>query len=359
MGRSQCYLSCATASWLPLRAKKENMYKEILCDINNLWDGYRLSHRGKYDCQDVIAFDKNRTYNLNKLQKLMEEKEWDKIFRYYNFKIYQPKERSVDAMTFRGRIMQHVLCDKVLRPYFEPRLIETNCACRITKGTDYAIRIAKSNLVEFLKRHKDGYVLKIDVKKYFPSIDREILKNKLKSFPDKEILELINYLIDKSPGDVGIPIGNQSSQWFALYYLDGVDRLAKEKYRIKYYVRYMDDIVIIHEDKYWLRLTLKAMQDYARDKLHLIFNGKTQISPLKRGFSFLGWRFIYTETGKVLFRISRDKIKSRKRKIREINILFDRNIISKSEYAERKQSICSYLSRGNTYKFVKKYLWLN
>ena len=251
------------------------MYDNIICNFKNIKEAYRLAHRSKTNSKEVIEFDKNKIYNLNKLLDKLKNKSWDDIFKYYRFYIYEPKERVVDALTFEGRIVQHILCDKILRPYFEKRLVKENCACRIGKGTDYAVNLIKNGLYKFLKHNNSGYVLKMDVKKYFPSIDRNVLKELISNFPDKDILELLYFIIDNSPGDTGIPIGNQSSQWFSLYYLDKIDRIIKEKYKIKYYARYVDDLIIIHEDREYLKMLLNELREFAYNRLKLTFNNKT------------------------------------------------------------------------------------
>nr|DAJ55370.1 MAG TPA: hypothetical protein [Caudoviricetes sp.] len=315
------------------------MYQEIMCNFENIYEAYRLAHRGKTNSPDVIEFDKHKLYNLNRILEYLQKKEWDKLFKYYRFKLYDPKERIVDAMVFEGRIVQHVLCDKILRPFFDKRLVKENCACRIGKGTDYANNLVKQGLTKVLRKHKDCYVLKMDVRKYFPSIDRSVLKNLISIFPDKEILELLYYIIDHCPEENGLPIGNQTSQWFALFYLNPIDRIIKEKYRIKYYARYMDDLTIILAD----RQLLNELRYVAKEKLHLLFNSKTQLIPLYKGFSFLGWR--YKIMGKkIIKRIDNSKRKSRIETIR--------NIKTPEQYISVKQ----YLSRGNTWLFQKHYL---
>lgn len=315
------------------------MYQEIMCNFKNIYDAYRLAHRGKTNSPDVIEFDKHKLYNLNKILEYLQKKEWDKIFKYYRFKLYDPKERVVDAMVFEGRIVQHVLCDKILRPFFDKRLVKENCACRIGKGTDYANNLVKQGLSKVLRTHKDCYVLKMDVRKYFPSIDRSVLKELISIFPDKDILELLYYIIDHSPEENGLPIGNQTSQWFALFYLNTIDRIIKEKYRIKYYARYMDDLIIILAD----RQLLTELRYAAKETLHLLFNNKTQLIPLHKGFCFLGWR--YKIIGKkIIKRIDNSKRKTRINTIRNIKT------------PEQLQSVTQYLNRGNTWQFQKYYL---
>jgi RNA-directed DNA polymerase len=265
-----------------------NVYTDVICNFENLREAYRLAHRSKSECPEVIEFDRDILGNLLILKRQLINKEWDKIFEYYRFEITVPKKRIVDALTFRGRIVQHVLCDNILKPWFEKRLVKENCACREDKGTQYAANLVKQGMVKFLKNHDDGYCLKMDVKSYFPSIDRKTLKEMLKDFPYEDIKEFLFWIIDHCPESNGLPIGNQTSQWMALYYLNKIDRIIKEKYRIKYYARYMDDLIIIHEDKKYLEKLLSELTIFANDKLKLTFNDKTQIFPLHKGISFLG-----------------------------------------------------------------------
>lgn len=326
------------------------MYQEIICNFDNLREAYRLAHRGKTNAADVVEFDKDKFYNLNKLLKKLQNKQWNDIFRYYRFTITEPKERIVDAMLFEGRIVQHVLCDKILRPYFEARLVKENCACRENKGTDYAVKLVRQGMVKFLKQYADGWVLKMDVSKFFPSIDRETLKTMLAKFPDKEIVELLYFIIDSSPDEKGMPIGNQTSQWFALYYLDPIDRIIKEKFRIKCYSRYMDDLVIIDESKEKLKRLWTELSAVAKEKLKLQFNAKTQLMPLYKGVTFLGWRIVPTANRGIYMKIENGKRKMRVDKIKEI--WWDSDAESRET---RLRSIEANLDKGNTYMFQKRH----
>ena len=148
-------------------------------------------------------------------------------------------------------------------------------------------------------------------------------------------------------------MGNQTSQWFALYYLDPLDRLIKEKMRIKHYVRYMDDGILIHESKEYLNEVLKQMR-LVTDSLKLELNAKTQIFPLSEGVDFLGFRFYLTDTGKVIKRLrtsNKRRWKRRLRKFKEDYRKGDRT------FDEIKRSLVSYsghLSHGHTYKLQRK-----
>lgn len=217
--------------------------------------------------------------------------------------IYDPKKREIQASYFRDRVVQHSLCDNILAPYFENRLVYDCAACRKEKGTHFAMRRLSEFMRRFYKDHgTNGCFLKCDVRKYFDSVDHEVLKQRLAIFPDDRVRELLYMIIDshnKGEGK-GLPLGNQTSQWFALYYLDPVDRLIKEKYRIKYYSRYMDDLVLIHDDKEYLKEVLAGIREYAEKRLNLEFNEKTQVFPLSQGVDYLGWHFYLSDTGKAI-----------------------------------------------------------
>ena len=160
-----------------------------------------------------------------------------------------------------------------------------------------------------------GFFLKCDVRKYFETIDHAVLKNKLgKTIKDNDVYELLCRIIDSyenAPGK-GLPLGNQASQWFALLYLDAADRLIKERLQIKYYVRYMDDFILLHQDKNYLLDCLREIKSIFHNDLLLELNSKTQIFPVKNGVKYLGWHFYLTDSGKVV----RKLLTSGKRRIK-------------------------------------------
>ena len=157
------------------------------------------------------------------------------------------------------------------------------------------------------------FFLKIDISNYFASIQHKILKQKLLrcGFEERE-LQLMFAFIDSSNFEtgVGLPLGNQTSQWFALLYLDEIDRLIKEKLKIKFYIRYMDDLILIHQNKTKLRDCKQIVEKVCFEKLKLNLNSKTQIGRLCDGINFLGFRNILTEKGRVI-RVLRQQAKFR------------------------------------------------
>lgn len=207
-------------------------------------------------------------------------------------------------------------------------------------------------MTKILKYEENPYVLKIDIKKFFPSIDRDTLKNILSKFPDKEVLELLYFIIDSAPEDKGIPIGNQTSQWFALYYLNELDRTIKEKHSIKFYVRQ----IILDKDKKDLQVLLLELKIKAQKKYKLNFNSKTQITPIRHGISFLGWKIFPVENNKLIQILSNNKKRHKKKKIKEMFNNFKTQKDSQQKFNERYVSTQAHLNKGNTYGFQKQYL---
>lgn len=163
-------------------------------------------------------------------------------------------------------------------------------------------------------------------------------------------------IIDSFNADTGkgLPMGNQSSQWFALYYLDKIERLIKKKYKIKFYTRYMDDSILLHEDKEHLKACLGEIRAYATEKLKLEFNEKTQIFPVSEGMDHLGWRFYLTDTGKVIRRL---RISNKRRFKRRLRAFQKRYRAGEMELEAITRSLASYnghLMHGHTWKLKAK-----
>jgi hypothetical protein len=158
------------------------------------------------------------------------------------------------------------------------------------------------------------------------------------------------------PG-AGLPLGNQTSQWFALYYLDGIDRQIKEKLQVKYYSRYMDDFVLLHHDKKYLQKCLAEIRGICENELKLELNEKTQIFPLKNGVDYLGWHFYITDSGKIIRKLRTSKKKNLKRRFRKMARDYHNWIIDPGEIKRQTTSTYGHLSHGNTYRLRNKLSW--
>lgn len=295
----------------------------------------------------------NLAENLWKIKNSLENRTY-KVSGYNKFMIFDPKEREIQALSYYDRIVQHVLCDEVLTPFFDKRLIYDNCACRIGKGTHFALKRLSTFFQQHYKKYgANGYILKCDIRKYFPSIHHDVLKNRLqKIIPDKDILSLLFHIIDSfehSP-DRGLPMGNQTSQLFALYYLDPLDRFIKEKLKIKHYVRYMGDLVLLSDDKDYLKNCLKSMQSLVNNQLKLEFNNKTQIFPIKNGVDFLGFHFYLTDSGKIIKKLRRSSKIRFKNRLKKLQHEYKTGNTKLDDINMSLASYYGHLKHGHTYK---------
>jgi hypothetical protein len=297
---------------------------------------------------------------------------------YHAFKVHEPKERDVLAIDFEGKILQHSLCDNVLYPCLSKSFIIDNYASQLQKGTHYGLdRLSKhlrhyffsrkSEAEEKLKikglplpekedwNYSDGWVLKGDFSKYFYTIDHDILfkkvMRKINKVNNVELIDfcewLVRMIIDSTP-DPGIPIGNQSSQLFALINLDDFDHQIKDTWGVKYYGRYMDDFYIIHDNKKELQNILNRIESYISE-LKLTLNHKTQIFPLRHGINYLGFRTFLNSTGKVVKKLRNGSKNKMRRKIRKYRNLLDQGRIKIETVIQSYTSWRGHISHGNTF----------
>jgi hypothetical protein len=328
---------------------------EKICDFQNLYKAHLTARSLKRGKTEVIKFELDLARNLTTLHEQLINKTYQ-MKGYYNFTIYEPKKRDIFAAYYPDRVLLHCICDEVLTPLLQRRVIYDNAACQIGKGTHFAMNRLKKFMREHYKQHgADGYVLKCDIHKYFASIDHRALKIRLeKIVSDRDVRNLLFHFIDSyqtggCPGK-GLPLGNQSSQWFAVYYLDRADRFVKEVLRVRHYVRYMDDFLLLHHDKAFLLDCLTGIRAIVEDELKLELNEKTQIFPLKNGVEFLGWRFYLTDTGKVVLKLKTQSKLRYKRRLNKLQKDYAEGLVDLDKVKNTLASYNGHLKHGHTYK---------
>lgn len=277
----------------------KNLFPQIV-PFQNLLEAFYQAAKGKRERYYVMEFTENLEENLFQLQEELVGQTY-RPGKYSTFQIYHPKPRMISAAPFRDRVVHHALMN-VTGPLLERNFIFDSYANRAGKGTHKAIHRYQS----FLRKH--AYVLKCDVKKYFPSIDHEILKRLIRTrIADRQTLWLIDAIIDGSnpqeevleyfPGDDlltpalrrrGLPIGNLTSQFFANFYLDPFDHFVKETLRCPAYLRYVDDFALFSDRKSQLwdwKPEIARFLETFRLRLH---PRRCQIYPSEIGYGFLG-----------------------------------------------------------------------
>ena len=226
--------------------------------------------------------------------------------KYNIFTIYEPKERTIISQNMQDKVINHLVTRQILYPALLPCLIEENVASRKGKGTKKGLEYYYKYIRNCNIKYNKYYILKCDISKYFASIDHERLKQKLlRKIKDKEALKIVFDIIDSY--DIGLGIGNMTSQCLAIFYLNDLDHYIKENLGIKYYVRYQDDFILFYESKEYLEKCLEYIKEFlAKEKLTL--NKKTRIYSNKQNFIFLGRKKNYNYAN---FRRIKGKIKKR------------------------------------------------
>jgi RNA-directed DNA polymerase len=264
-----------------------NLYEQIT-SLKNLQEADEKAQKGKTNQYGVTLHKRNQESNLLALQDMLVSKTYQ-TSPYDIFTIHEPKERIVYRLPFfPDRIAHHAIMN-VLEPIFVSTFTTDTYSCIKKRGIHKLLRNLKRDLND-----TDGtqYCLKFDIKKFYPSIDHDVMKALLRrKFKDQDLLWLLDEIIDSAPG---LPIGNYLSQYLANFYLSYFDHWIKEEQRVKYYYRYADDIVILDSDKTRLHELLSAITHYLRD-LKLEVKENHQVFPVQaRGIDFVGYVFYHS-----------------------------------------------------------------
>ena len=305
-----------------------NIFDKVI-SLENLRLADEKARKGKLHSYGVKVHDKNRDANLLALHESLKNGTF-KTSKYHIFKIYEPKEREIFRLPYYpDRILHHAIMN-ILEPIWVSVFNKNTYSCIKNRG----IHACAKDVKHALKQDPDGtrYCLKIDVRKCYPSINHEILKQVVRrKIKDSRLLALLDEIIDSVPS--GVPIGNYLSQYFANLFMAYFDHWLKETKGVKYYWRYADDIVILAPNKDVLHSLLHEIRAYLRDNLNLKVKRNYQVFPVdSRGIDFLGYVFYHSHT---LLR------KSIKQKLcRRVAKLNKRKVAPTKE--QYKQQICSW-----------------
>lgn len=326
---------------------------EVMADFNRLYSAYLEARKGKRWKYAVVRFEVNLLENLMALHFLLTSRKY-RPSPYNYFLVHEPKERLIMYNGFRDNIIQHSLCENVLEPRLVKTFIVDNYASQKGKGTHFGLDRLKMFMQRYYRQFgADGWVLKCDIRKYFYSINHDVLKSQLRRIiDDPGVLWLLDLIIDSTEGP-GIPIGNHTSQWFAVLYLSGLDHMIKERLGIKFYGRYMDDFFLIHPDKDYLIYCLEEIKKFLVP-LGLELNHKTAVFPLTQGIDFLGFRTYMTDSGKVVRKIRRDSKNRIRRKLKKFRHLLDEGRIDFETVVQSYSSWTGHAEHRNSYHLIRQ-----
>lgn len=318
----------------------------------------------------LINFELNKMSYISNIYNIIKNDK-NTFYKYNIFIIKEHKYRIIMSANIYDKVINHYFTNNFLNKKLEPYLDKRNIATRKNMGTSYGIEMLK-HYYEIFKKYDKFYILKIDIKKYFYSIDHNVLKSLLKDKLDKDEYKIICNIIDSTnysyvnkkifllkkkynnkevndipyyQKDKGLAIGLMTNQLLAIFYLYKLHEYINRKLKLKYFISYMDDIIILHKDKQYLKYCLKEIEIMLNDVLKLEINkNKTKIVSSNEWLEFLGYRFKVINK-KTIIRIRNKSLKRIKNKIKSTKYLYKNNKIS----LEKAFSII------NNYKYSYKY----
>lgn len=325
-------------------------YFNDVISFDSLYFGLRKSCNGVRWKDSTVNYEANGLKNTLALCEKLENETYE-IGDYQVFKIYEPKERIIMAARLVDRQFQRSLCDNGLYEDITEHFIRDNIAYQMGRGTSDALdRLTYLLRRYYRKNGNKGWVLKCDIHHFFQEINHDVAKEAIrKVVSDKKAAQAVEEIIDSFDGDTGLGLGSQVSQLVALAVLNELDHFIKEKLRIKVYIRYSDDFVLVHPNKEYLQFCYKEIENRLA-RIHLKLNKKTCIHPLEQGIKFLKWRFIITDTGKVLRLMDKKKTSKRRRRLRKLWLKEVCGQVAPGTTAESLRSYLSDAAHGSTYR---------
>lgn len=322
---------------------------------SNLYDSYKKCLRNVKWKASVQTYSANAPLNVFKSFHDLQEGKID-IHKGYEFDLYERgKKRHIRSVHIRERVVQKCLCDYALVPVLGRSLIYDNGASTKGKGVKFARERLQAHLEKYIRQNgSDGYILIFDFKKFFDSIQHRVVLDVMKKgFTDRKIIGLTMKFVGVS-GDIGLGLGSQISQSLCLAVPNMLDHAIKERCRMKFFGRYMDDGYIIHKSKEKLKECMEVMKEICA-RLGLTLNlKKTHIRKLSGGFSFLKWKYHVLPSGKIIKRPSRQSITRMRRRMKRFKKRVEAGLMSLKAVCQSFQSWRSHISKTRCYRSLKR-----
>ena len=321
--------------------KYKNLWKDVIAE-ENIAEAYRKSIKGKRSYSSVKRFEQDVEGNLKKIRESLINQTY-KTSPYNQRTIYEPKERIIYVLPLNpDRVVHHALMN-ILIPIFTKMFIKNTFACIKDRG------LHKGSILttKYVKKYK--YCLKCDIRKFYPSINHDVLYQMCeRKFKEKEILWLLHEIIYSIEGETNVPIGNLPSQWFGNFYMTPFDRYVTEDLGINAYVRYCDDFCLFSNDKSELNKAKVKIEIFLRDVLKLKMS-KCDLFRTTQGVDFLGYR--HFKNYKLLRKRTGKRVKKR---LPVILKRFKEGKISQDKFRSCVESTYGWVKWANTYNFQLK-----
>lgn len=329
--------------------------KEFIIDYEQLYESMLKCRLNVSWKPSVKQFLINAPEDVMRMCESLKNETW-KNGKPREIQILYPKKREGLSISFKDRVYQRSINDNVLYPEMVKHFIFDNCACQKGKGTSFARRRIKEHLRRFYRKFGiDGYILQIDIKGYYPNMRHDVAKENFKRYLNAEVYKMVSDVLDQQyKGDVGYNPGSQMVQIAGISALNDIDHFIKEKLHIKHYIRYMDDFILIHNDKTVLESSLLSIKEKLSEIGFSVSDKKTTIKPLSKGFRFLGFYYRITNSGKIIMALNSESIKHERKKLYRLVSKCKRGEIDREKVEQCYQSWKAFANEGNSYKLLQR-----
>lgn len=343
----------------------KNLYEQIY-NYENLYQAYLSARKGKRYRDQVLQFSANLEDNLIQIQNELIYQTYQ-VGRYHEFFIYEPKKRLIMALPFRDRVVQWAIY-RVINPIITKGYIVDSYACIPGRGAQTAIKRLQYWLQREEHRHEKEYYLKLDVSKFFYRVNHTVLLDILghRFGNDAKLMWLFDLIINSeetpfglplgyNPGKVGriyetgMPIGNLTSQMMANLYLNELDQFAKRKLRIRCYLRYMDDMIVLSHSKPALHQYKAELEEFLNTHLQLNLNDKTALRPTSLGIEFVGYKVWASH-----IKLRKATAQKMRRRLKFVRRQYERGAMPIEKVHETLTSYYGLMKHCNSYNLRKK-----
>lgn len=327
--------------------------EDYIIGFEALWESAMKCKRGVIWKDSVANFIMNSVKEVTKLSDELENGTYKERSHKY-FTIRYPKERQIMSIAFRDRVYQRSLNDVAIYPAMSRSFIYDNAACQKGKGADFARERMKCHLQKYYREYgAAGYVLKIDIRKYYDSMRHDVVKQCFRKKLPENIYQRAADILDGFPEEVGFNPGSQIIQIAGISVLNEIDHYIKERLRVRHYMRYMDDMVLIGNNHKEMRKWLAAISGKLNEIGFEVHPRKTKITSLRNGMMWLGYQYRLTGSGKVVMTIDPARVKAARRKYYRLAQKCKRGEISREKVDDSYRCWRSHASKGD----CRKMLW--
>ena len=326
-----------------------------ITEFDSLYESMMKCKKGVVWKPSVKSFVLNSEENLLRMERQLEEGTW-KNGKPKPVLVTYPKRREALSIPFKDRVYQRSINDNSLYPQMTKSFIYANCACQTGKGTDFARKLVKRYLWNYFCNYgSDGWLVQIDIHGYYLNMRHSDVEEQISCKTDSDTSRMsCGVLRDQYAGETGYNPGSQMVQIAGISLLDPVDHYIKEQLHVRYYIRYMDDFWMLLPTKEQAEETYLKTTEQLRTYGLEINEKKSHVTQLRKGFTFLGFQFHMTDTGKVIMTLNPDSVKHERRTLVRMTHKVQREELDEKKIDEHHASWENNADKGNSYKMKQR-----